>query len=152
MKSKINGIQLYVCILVALFILLALAHILGCVPDPPETADPSKMHRLSITKTQHDAIVAAIQAEQKPAMASMTPCDSIYYIPVAWGSELRVLKNTLSKGNRKGVSYWQAKTFAWQIIDPTRYQQDSTRERVVIADRDTITYSDTFYICRKIRL
>lgn len=83
-------------------------------------------------------------------MASATPCDSIYYEPVAWGGMLRILPRTISHGQRRGFEpHWQAKGFAWQLIGPTRYQQDSTRERVVFADSDTIRYTDTFYICRK---
>ncbi|MEI2693700.1 MAG: hypothetical protein V9E90_01390 [Saprospiraceae bacterium] len=86
-----------------------------------------------------------------PSTASaISPCDSVVYMPVAWGSELRILSRTISSGNRKGFGpFWQAKGFAWQEIGPTKYQQDSTRERVVFADSDTITYTDTFYICRK---
>lgn len=87
-----------------------------------------------------------------PTTASaISPCDSVVYMPVAWGSELRILSRTISSGNRKGFGpYWQAKGFAWQLIGPTKYQQDSTRERVVFADIDTISYTDTFYICRKL--
>lgn len=85
-------------------------------------------------------------------LAASAPSDSIYYLPVSWGAELRILPNTISQGVRKGVPYWQAKSFAWQRIEPTRYQQDSLKERVVFADMDTIGVYDTFYICRKIKL
>jgi hypothetical protein len=81
--------------------------------------------------------------------AAVTPCDSIYYEPVAYGGQLRILKNTISSGSRRGLPWWQCKSFAWQLIVPTKYQQDSTKERVVFADIDTIGYGDTFYICRK---
>lgn len=84
------------------------------------------------------------------AQASMVPCDSIYYEPVAWGQLLRVLPKTVSNGTSRIYGHWwQAKGFAWQIIEPSRYQQDSLRERVVFADTDTIRYTDTFFICRK---
>lgn len=83
-------------------------------------------------------------------MASMLPCDSVYYEPVAWGAEIRILNNTISHGQRRGFpAHWQAKGFVWQLIRPTRYQQDSVRERMVFADIDTIRPADTFYICRK---
>lgn len=82
--------------------------------------------------------------------ASLTPCDSIYFEPVAWGAELRIVSKTISSGNRPPYGpYWQAKSFGWQAIKPTKFQQDSIRERIVFADSDTIRYIDTFYICRK---
>lgn len=82
--------------------------------------------------------------------ASLTPCDSIYFEPVAWGAELRIVSKTISSGNRPPYGpYWQAKSFGWQAIKPTKFQQDSIRERIAFADSDTIRYIDTFYICRK---
>jgi hypothetical protein len=144
MNKKLDPIKLYIAILLALFTLIGLSHLISCTDDD---------------KASGQLISASVDIDYtkpiRPTDETMTmtlPCDSVYYRPVAWGSELRIVKNTLSSGNRRGTAWWQAKTMAWQIIDPTRYQQDSTRERVVIADRDTITYSDTFYICRKIRL
>lgn len=82
-------------------------------------------------------------------LSSLNPCDSVFFEPLAYGSQLRVLNNTLSNGSRKGKNWWQCKTFAWNRIQPTNYQQDSIKERIVIADIDTIKLYDTFYICRK---
>ena len=141
MQIKISISKLYLYIVLALLGLILIVSLLSCNDTEASIDSSPEVFQTSINYTQ--PVIAA---------AMMTPCDSIYYVPVAYGAELRILKNTLSKGNRKGINWWQAKSFAWQLIDPTKYQQDSTRERVVFADRDTITYSDTFYICRKKRL
>lgn len=84
---------------------------------------------------------------------SAAPPDSFVYRPVAWGSEIRILNRTIVAGNRRPFGpYWQAKGFVFQVIKPTRYQQDTFRERMVFADSTAILYTDTFYICRKIIL
>ena len=147
-KSKLTDATLYSLVLLAVIALYFLACILSCHNEEPAVAisditQPFDPYNHSIDYTQ------PLEEKQLEAAAMISPCDSIYYEPLAYGAQLRILKNTISNGSRKGSPWWQAKTFAWQRIVPTNYQQDSVRERVVIADRDTIYYTDTFYICRK---
>jgi hypothetical protein len=78
------------------------------------------------------------------------PCDSVYYVPVVWGARLKMIPQTIASGNRKGVPWWQGKGYAFSRIDPTNYQQDPLKERVVFGDTLGIGPNDTFYICRKI--
>lgn len=87
----------------------------------------------------------------QPAMA-MAPCDSVYYLPVTWGSELKVVKNTITHRDRRpyGKSS-QGMVFANTKLLPTNYLQDWLKERIVICDKDTMRYTDTFYICRKFK-
>lgn len=115
--------------------------------------NPVNAAKVELAKDLEDRTAFAHKLITHPLItaSAISPCDSVVYMPVAWGSELRIVTRTISNGNRKGFGpWWQAKGFAWQEIGPTKYQQDSTRERVVFADIDTISYTDTFYICRKL--
>lgn len=92
-----------------------------------------------------------LQPASQISMA-MAPCDSVYYLPVTWGSELKVVKNTITHRDRRpyGKSS-QGMVFANTKLLPTNYLQDWLKERIVICDRDTMLYTDTFYICRKFK-
>ena len=72
------------------------------------------------------------------------------YVPLVWGSSLRITPRILLKGKYKKKDYWFAQTFAYSKIDPANYQQDSVRERAVVADTFLISQTDTFYICRRV--
>ncbi len=72
------------------------------------------------------------------------------YVPLMWGSSLRIVPRVLTSGQYKKKPYWFAQTFAYSKVVPANYQQDSIRERVVVADTMLITQTDTFYICRRI--
>lgn len=139
-KKEPGGDLYFWSLIIAIIILLAMMMLNSC-----------ESHEQTISTQPFDPYEHSIDYTEPivEAAAMFTPCDSTYYEPVAFGAELRVLKNTISKGNRRGLLYWQCKSFAWQLIVPTKYQQDSTKERVVFADIDTIGYSDIFYICRK---
>lgn len=135
--------------LARLLLLLAALWLLYFVSTAFSACNPSD-HSPSTQTVGGADYTVAIMESQGILMASMLPCDSVYYEPVAWGSEIRILNKTISHGQRRGFpAHWQAKGFVYQLIGPTRYQQDSFKERMVFADVDTIRYTDTFYICRK---
>lgn len=143
-KSKLSPTALLLLIFLAVAVLSVVLLVSSC---------SSKDNDVSIESLDSsEYILDYTQPTESTIAFAATPCDSVYYEPVAFGSQLRVLKNTISHGNRRGVIWWQCKSFAWQLIQPTKYQQDSTKERVVFADIDTIGYGDTFYICRKKKL
>ena len=91
-----------------------------------------------------------LQPSSQISMA-MAPCDSVYYQPVAWGSEVKMVKNTLTHRTNKYGPSWQVMVFANTKLLPTNYLQDYLKERIVICDSLPITYGDTLYICRKIK-
>lgn len=72
------------------------------------------------------------------------------YVPLLWGSSLRIVPRVIYNGKYNKKNYWFAQTFAYSKITPANYQQDSIRERIVVADSSTIIQTDTFYICRRI--
>ncbi len=97
---------------------------------------------------------AQIKAEpvQYLQAASNIPCDSTGYRPVFSGQMMKVIPKTIVKWNTKGKDFWFAKLYAFSVVQPFNYQQDSLKERVVVSDTIQINYSDTFYICKKYKL
>jgi len=89
---------------------------------------------------------------QEPVQAlsmALLPCDSVYFIPVFSGSMMKILPKTIVPWTRSGKTFWFSKGYAFSVVNPFNYQQDSTKERVVFSDTVQIKYTDTFYICRK---
>jgi hypothetical protein len=84
--------------------------------------------------------------------ASSIPCDSTGYRPVFSGQMMKVIPRTIAKWTYKGHDFWFAKLYAFSVVQPFNYQQDSLKERVVVSDTVQINYSDTFYICKKYKL
>ena len=91
----------------------------------------------------------SIQVQEPVQALAMVQCDSVYYLPVYSGRMMKILPRTIVPWNYKGQRYWFAKGYAFSIVDPFNYQQDSLKERVVFSDTVMISYSDTFYICKK---
>jgi hypothetical protein len=83
-------------------------------------------------------------------LAALPPCDSVYYVPVFSGSMMKILPKTIVPWTRSGKTFWFTKGYAFSIVNPFNYQQDSTKERVVFSDTVQVKYTDTFYICRKV--
>lgn len=126
--------------------------LLSCA-QKDDTTEISSALQSNIPGQVQGQIATAPAFDDQLLSMSAAPPDSIIYRPVAWGSEIRILNRTIVSGNRRPYGpYWQAKGFVFQVIKPTRYQQDTFRERMVFADSTAIFYSDTFYICRKIIL
>lgn len=72
---------------------------------------------------------------------------------VVWGDTLRVVKNTISTGivrtgPFKGKTYWQAMLSSNNLIEPSKFQNNPTTHRVVIADTAKIEYTSLFFISR----
>lgn len=80
------------------------------------------------------------------SIAAAAPCDSLKN--VEWGDTLRVVKNTITSGKYKGKTYWQAMLSSNNIIEPTRFQNIPTSQRVVIADTTEIKYTSVFIVAR----
>lgn len=141
--DMINSINLKKRAKASIMILLPMAIItmtvLTCQDNDPV---PSLSYALSTVAAEKTP------AKKEVAFAPM-PGDTIYK-PLAWGSKLRVVKNVIFKSKYKNKDYWFFQSFAFSRITPANYQQDSIRERVVLADSIMVSQYDTFYICRRI--
>jgi len=75
-----------------------------------------------------------------------TRCDSMR--PVTWGDTLSVVKGSIYHGLYKGKLYGFCKLYADGVIEPAKYKRNPLLERFVIADEDSISYTDKFYVFR----
>lgn len=121
----------------ASFLFLISMFLVYCAKEESEiTAQPGSM-------SLNSAVVL-------PPAGALPPCDSVYYVPVAWGAEINMIPQTIASGNRRGVAWWQGKGFVFSRIDPTNYQQDKLKERMVFADTVKMVDTSKYFICRKV--
>lgn len=140
MKS-INKILLAEAIAI---ILISSVVVYACIKDDSHTSSVSdKVQTREMGARTGEAIDSLVQG-------AGSPCDSVYYVPVAFGAPIKMIPQTIASGNRKGIPWWQGKGYVFSKITPTNYQQDPLKERMVFGDTISIGANDTFYICRKI--
>jgi len=74
------------------------------------------------------------------------PCDSLRN--VRYGDTLRVVRGTATSGVFKGKRYWQAMLSSNNLIEPTKFKNNPSTHRIVVADTVEITNSSIFVVAR----
>jgi hypothetical protein len=86
---------------------------------------------------------------QEPVQAltmALLPCDSVYFIPVFSGSMMKILPKTIVPWTRSGKTFWFTKGYAFSVVNPFNYQQDSAPKSVWYSATQSKLNTQTHFI------
>lgn len=87
--------------------------------------------------------------QQPPAV--ILPIFDTSYVPVAWGSVLKIYPKITSEGNHKTYGhYWFTAAYGDNKILPVNYVQSGPIKTIDFADSVRVSDSSLFYICRRV--
>lgn len=93
-----------------------------------------------------------IQLTQSLQMKPVYSSPDTSYIPIAWGSELKLFEpNIITKGYKpKYGNYWFTVVCGSNIVRPANYLQTCAYEQLAFADSVEVNSSSMYYICRRV--